>query len=87
MERSECQDSLLGVWRSWLARAVWDREVEGSSPFTPTTLILFEHAPSEFHSEGVFVDVTGVRQIVLMKSLKKGFLLKERVCRPLSSDF
>jgi hypothetical protein len=25
-----------GVWRSWLARAVWDREVEGSSPFTPT---------------------------------------------------
>ena len=61
MERSECQDSLLGVWRSWLARAVWDREVEGSSPFTPTTLILFEHAPSEFRSEGVFVDVAGVR--------------------------
>ena len=28
--------SNLGVWRSWLARAVWDREVEGSSPFTPT---------------------------------------------------
>ncbi len=27
-----------GVWRSWLARAVWDREVEGSSPFTPTTI-------------------------------------------------
>jgi hypothetical protein len=27
---------LNGVWRSWLARAVWDREVEGSSPFTPT---------------------------------------------------
>lgn len=26
----------IGVWRSWLARAVWDREVEGSSPFTPT---------------------------------------------------
>lgn len=26
-----------GVWRSWLARAVWDREVEGSSPFTPTS--------------------------------------------------
>ena len=25
------------MWRSWLARAVWDREVEGSSPFTPTT--------------------------------------------------
>lgn len=24
------------MWRSWLARAVWDREVEGSSPFTPT---------------------------------------------------
>ena len=28
--------SHIGVWRSWLARAVWDREVEGSSPFTPT---------------------------------------------------
>jgi hypothetical protein len=26
----------IGVWRSWLARAVWDRQVEGSSPFTPT---------------------------------------------------
>ncbi len=26
----------IGVWRSWLARAVWDREVEGSNPFTPT---------------------------------------------------
>ena len=25
-----------GVWRSWLARLVWDQEVEGSSPFTPT---------------------------------------------------
>ena len=25
-----------GVWRSWLARAVWDREVAGSSPATPT---------------------------------------------------
>ena len=28
--------SSYGVWRSWLARAVWDREVEGSNPFTPT---------------------------------------------------
>ena len=26
----------IGVWRSWLARRVWDAEVEGSSPFTPT---------------------------------------------------
>ncbi len=26
----------VGVWRSWLARALWEREVEGSSPFTPT---------------------------------------------------
>ncbi len=24
------------MWRSWLARGVWDAEVEGSSPFTPT---------------------------------------------------
>ena len=24
-----------GVWRSWLARAVWDRKVGGSSPLTP----------------------------------------------------
>ena len=29
----------FGVWRSWLARAVWDREVEGSNPFTPTIYI------------------------------------------------
>ena len=27
---------MIGVWRSWLARALWEREVEGSSPFTPT---------------------------------------------------
>ena len=55
MERSEYRDQLLGVWRSWLARAVWDREVEGSSPFTPTTtLILFEHTPSECRS-GAFL--------------------------------
>jgi hypothetical protein len=25
-----------GDWRSWLARAVWDREVGGSSPLSPT---------------------------------------------------
>jgi hypothetical protein len=25
-----------GVWRSWLARCVWDAEVPGSSPGTPT---------------------------------------------------
>ena len=30
------QQSHIGVWRSWLARAVWDREVGGSSPLTPT---------------------------------------------------
>ncbi len=26
----------VGVWRSWLARRVWDAEVGGSSPLTPT---------------------------------------------------
>lgn len=26
----------IGVWRSWLARTVWDREVVGSSPTSPT---------------------------------------------------
>lgn len=26
-----------GVWRSWLARRVWDAEAGGSSPLTPTT--------------------------------------------------
>ena len=26
----------FGDWRSWLARAVWDREVAGSSPASPT---------------------------------------------------
>jgi hypothetical protein len=25
-----------GVWRSWLARRVWDAEAGGSSPLTPT---------------------------------------------------
>ena len=28
--------SVTGDWRSWLARAVWDREVGGSSPLSPT---------------------------------------------------
>src|SRR5258708_2827012 len=27
-----------GVWRSLVARAIWDREVGGSSPLTPTDL-------------------------------------------------
>ena len=27
---------VIGDWRSWLARAVWDREVAGSSPASPT---------------------------------------------------
>src|ERR1039458_3993855 len=27
---------LIGVWRSWLARLVWDQEVGGSNPLTPT---------------------------------------------------
>src|SRR3989344_8729772 len=35
---------MFGVWRSWLARRVWDAEVEGSSPFTPTIL----HRPAFF---------------------------------------
>ena len=35
--------SSFGVWRSWLARAVWDREVEGSSPFTPTNLMIIRN--------------------------------------------
>ena len=26
----------IGVWRSWLARLVWDQEAGGSSPLTPT---------------------------------------------------
>ncbi len=26
------------MWRSLVARAVWDREVEGSNPFTPTSI-------------------------------------------------
>jgi hypothetical protein len=29
---------VIGVWRSWLARRVWDAEVGGSSPLTPTSL-------------------------------------------------
>ena len=31
---------MYGVWRSWLARVVWDDEVGGSSPLTPTILKL-----------------------------------------------
>src|SRR3954467_8260204 len=30
-----------GVWRSWLARRVWDAEAGGSSPLTPTRLTFF----------------------------------------------
>jgi hypothetical protein len=33
--------SVFGVWRSWLARRVWDAEVGGSSPLTPTTLTFY----------------------------------------------
>jgi hypothetical protein len=30
----------FGVWRSWLARSVRDAEVGGSSPLTPTIILL-----------------------------------------------
>jgi hypothetical protein len=38
------------VWRSWLARRVWDAEVGGSSPLTPTMIFmkayyLFDKSP------------------------------------------
>ena len=36
VKRDKCVRFDDGVWRSWLARRVWDAEVEGSSPFTPT---------------------------------------------------
>ena len=26
----------IGDWRNWLARTVWDREVAGSTPVSPT---------------------------------------------------
>jgi hypothetical protein len=34
---SECYNAILvsGVWRSGLARMVWDHEVGGSNPLTP----------------------------------------------------
>ena len=38
-----------GVWRSWLARSVWDAEVGGSNPLTPTAGVaqLVERRPSK----------------------------------------
>lgn len=32
--------AVFGVWRSWLARLVWDQEAGGSSPLTPTNSII-----------------------------------------------
>ncbi len=29
------------MWRSWLARAVWDREAGGSSPLIPTRFMIY----------------------------------------------
>ena len=45
------------MWRSWLARVVWDDEVEGSSPFTPT----IEKAP-------VFTGAFSITEMRLIKS-------------------
>ena len=45
------------MWRSLVARTVRDGEVAGSNPVTPTTLILFEHTPSEFRSEGILAAI------------------------------
>ena len=31
-------DPHIGVWLSWLERLLWEQEVAGSSPATPTTI-------------------------------------------------
>ncbi len=35
--------TLIGDWRSWLARRVWDAEVGGSSPLSPTNEVRSGH--------------------------------------------
>ena len=30
------ENFINGVWRSWLARLLWEQEAGGSSPLTPT---------------------------------------------------
>ena len=45
---------MIGVWRSWLARRVWDAEVEGSSPFTPTIYVSCINPPYIFTVDLLF---------------------------------
>ena len=45
----------IGDWRSWLARAVWDREVVGSSPISPTiNKYLHENGGFYFEQANIF---------------------------------
>ena len=45
-----------GVWRSWLARLVWDQKAGGSSPLTPTIFRLRKMVRHSFSEGGLRED-------------------------------
>jgi hypothetical protein len=48
--------SVYGDWRSWLARRVWDAEVGGSSPLSPTMYVI------DFKAEVILHNSTNTAQ-------------------------
>lgn len=40
--------TIIGVWRSLVARLLWEQDVAGSNPVTPTNLVVFQrYSPIE----------------------------------------
>ena len=69
-----------GCGSAWLERLVWDQEVAGSNPVTPTVCgcsSMVEHQPSELDTWVRFPSPAFFMQNMRMFWLLKGLFLKE----------
>jgi hypothetical protein len=65
-----------------IARSVWDREVEGLSPFTPTILRMFQPLDKETSSEVERESLAFLRGILFFLRVSSGRLPRRRLRNP-----